>query len=260
MKSKRALVTGASSGIGEEFARQLAAQGYNVVAVARRESRLQELVAELPGDGHSYVCADLASDSGIQAVMDAIAAQRLNLLINNAGFSILEPFSATTLEQQQKILDVNCRAVVSLAHAFLAQSDRGDALINVSSVVAYLPTPAQPMYSASKAFLSAFSECLWEEHRERGVYVMGFCPGLTKTEFISTATGGEADGETMPEFMMQTSAECVGEAMIALRKRKKAIIVPGTVNRLSLLMPRMMTRHRLIKMLAVMGDPERQLK
>lgn len=259
METKRALVTGASSGIGREFAVQLAAAGYHVVGVARREDRLKELVEELPGNEHSYLVADLATESEVQVVADEMANKRYNLFINNAGLSVFEPFYESELAQQQKILDVNCGALMSLAHAFLRQSERGDALINLSSIVAYLPTPAQPMYSASKAFIASFSECLWEEHRERGVYVMGLCPGMTKTEFINQATGGEEDFQTLPAAMVQTTDQVVSEALTALAKRKKAIIVPGRVNRIMMQMPRFLSRHRLLKILAVIGDPENAL-
>jgi short-subunit dehydrogenase len=146
-----------------------------------------------------------------------------------------------------------------LSHAFLHQSEQGDALINLSSIVAFLPTPAQPMYSASKAFIASFSECLWEEHRKRGVYVMGLCPGITQTEFIDKATGGDATGQTLPQAMIQTTAEVVGEALQALSARKKAIIVTGWINRMMLIMPRFLTRHRLLKVLSVIGDPDNAL-
>ncbi|HCS28378.1 MAG TPA: NAD(P)-dependent oxidoreductase [Spongiibacteraceae bacterium] len=255
----RALVTGASSGIGREFAQQLANQGYVVTVVARREDRLRELLATLPGAGHTLLAADLSSSQGLETLLEYISSERIHLLINNAGYSVLEPFYQSELGKQQNILDVNCRAVVTLAHAFLGQAERGDALINVASIVSYLPTPAQPMYSASKAFLAAFSECLWSEQQSRGVYVMGLCPGVTRTEFISTATGGESDGDTLPAAFIQTTDAVVKEALAALRKRRKAIVVTGRLNRLMMLMPRLLSRHRLIKILAVMGDPERAL-
>ena len=259
MEQKHALVTGASSGIGKEFAQQLAARGFRVTAVARREQRLQALVAELPGEGHAYLAADLGSEADVQRVMDAIQRERVNLLVNNAGFSVLEPFYESSLSQQQSILAVNCESLMKLAHGFLCQAQRGDALINLSSIVAYLPTPAQPMYSASKAFIASFSECLWEEHRERGVYVMGLCPGVTETEFIESATGGEADGQTLPAALIQTTGEVVAEALKAMDARRKAIVVPGRINRLMMLMPRFLTRHRLLKVLAVIGDPDKAL-
>jgi short-subunit dehydrogenase len=259
LKHKRALVTGASSGIGREFALQLAAAGYSITGVARREDKLQQLVRELPGDKHEYLLADLSVDDDVKAVAETLAKQHFDLLVNNAGYSNFDPFYKSELTLQQNILGVNCGAVVTLAHAFLNQSLAGDALINVGSIVSYLPTPTQPMYSASKAFIAAFSECLWMEHKDRGVYVMGLCPGITQTGFISAATGGEADGEALPAALTQTTGEVVAEALAALKKRKKSIVVTGWINRAMMLMPRFLTRHRLIKVLAVVGDPDRAL-
>ena len=133
-------------------------------------------------------------------------------------------------------------------------------LINLSSIVAVLPTPTQPIYSASKAFIASFSECLWEEQRKRGVYVMGLCPGVTQTEFISSATGGAADGQGLPAVLTQTTAQVVNEALVALARRRKPIIVTGRANRVMFaLLPRLLSRFRLLKALAVMGDPERAL-
>ena len=257
---KRVLVTGASSGIGREFAQQLARCGYRVTAVARREELLQELVETLPGGHHEYLAADLASEAGVAKVVENLRASHCHLLINNAGYSVFEPFFQSPLEQQQDILGVNCDALLCLAHHFLNQAEPGDALINLSSVVSVLPTPAQPVYSASKAFIASFSECLWEEHRRRGVYVMGLCPGVTRTEFISAATGGEADGETLPAVFIQTTEQVVTEALYALKRRRKPIVVTGRINRLMVaLMPRLLSRFRLLKTLAVIGDPERAL-
>lgn len=258
--ARRALVSGASSGIGREFALQLAQRGYHVTAVARREALLQELVAALPGSGHDYLVADLADAAGIRAVVDNIRAAHCNLLVNNAGYSVFEPFYQSDLKVQQDMLDVNCGAVVTLAHQFLVQAENGDALVNLSSVVATLPTPAQPIYSASKAFIASFSECLWEEQRERGVYVMGLCPGVTRTGFISTATGGESEGDNLPRALVQSAEQVVAEALMALDRRKQPIIVTGRANRLMVaLMPRLLSRFRLLKTLAVIGDPENAL-
>lgn len=257
--NKRALVTGASSGIGQEFAKQLALQGYAVTGVARREERLLDLVNKLPGNGHRYLVADLGTKDGVQLAMDELQREHVNLLINNAGHSVFEPFFESELSQQHNILSVNCESLVKLAHAFLRQSQSGDALVNLSSIVAFLPTPAQPMYSASKAFIASFSECLWEEHRKRGVYVMGLCPGITQTEFIASASGGDADGQTLPKVLIQTTQQVVVEALQALDARKKAIVVTGRVNRMMLLMPRFLSRHRLLKVLAVIGDPDKAL-
>ena len=258
--SKRALITGASSGIGREFAVQLAGRGYRITGVARRKDLLDALMAELPGEEHDYLVADLSTPEGVSQVSDAIGACHFNLLINNAGYSVLQPFYESPLQVQQDILSVSCATLLHLSHSFLRQSETGDALINVGSIVSFLPTPAQPVYSASKAFIAAFSECLWEEHRQRGVYVMALCPGLTKTDFITTATGGDSDGQNLPEIMSQSVSQVVSEALTALDKRHKPVIVTGWINRVMVaLMPRFMSRFRLLKVLAVMGDPEKQL-
>lgn len=257
--SQRAVVTGASSGIGRAFALQLAKQGYRVAVVARREDRLKALLLEMQGTGHEIVVADLASAAGVQAVAEAMESEPCQLLVNNAGYSVMQPFYESPLEDQQKVSQVNCDAVVSLSHVFLRQAKPGAALINVASVVAFMPTPAQAMYSASKAFIAAFSECLWEEQRHRDVYVMALCPGITQTEFIQTATGGESDGQNLPASMTQSSDEVVAEALKALKKRKKAVVVTGRINRAMLQLPRLMSRQGLLKMLAVAGDPKRAL-
>ncbi|MEM9256386.1 MAG: SDR family NAD(P)-dependent oxidoreductase [Pseudomonadota bacterium] len=257
---QRAVVTGASSGIGREFALQLAQQGYAVTVVARREPLLQSLIENLPGQGHHCVAADLARAEGVQAVADHLGSTRCNLLVNNAGYSVLQPFYESDLKVQQDMLEVNCGAMVTLSHHFLNQAERGDALINLSSIVAALPTPAQPVYSASKAFIASFSECLWEEQRSKGIYVMGLCPGVTQTGFIAAATGGESDGDTLPAALTQTTEQVVTEALAALGSRRHPIVVTGLANKAMVaLLPRLLSRFRLIKTLAVMGDPERVL-
>ena len=260
MTDKKALVTGASSGIGREFALQLARRGYAVTLVARREGRLQALTEELPGAGHDYLVADLSDAADTGLVGARLQQQHYHLLINNAGYSTFTPFYESPLQEQQNILAVNCGAVQTLAHYFLNQAQPGDALVNVASIVGFLPTPAQPVYSASKAFLVAFSECLWQEHRARGVYVMGLCPGITTTDFVSTASGGESDGQTLPAALTQTTEQVVIEALRALDKRRRPIIVTGAANRAMVaLLPRLLSRFRLLQTLAVMGDPEKAL-
>ena len=260
MTAPRALVTGASSGIGREFAVQLAHRGYRVTAVARREDRLTELLETLPGEGHRYLVADLTTREGVDIAAADIDAQHCDLLINNAGYSVFEPFYQSELREQQDILSVNCGALLTLAHHFLRQAHSGDALINLASIVSFLPTPAQPVYSASKAFIASFSECLWEEQRSRGIYVMGLCPGITQTEFITAATGGDADGQTLPAALIQSTEQVVTQALVALQKRRQPIVVTGRINRwMVALMPRLLSRFRLLKTLAVMGDPERAL-
>ncbi|QFU77241.1 SDR family NAD(P)-dependent oxidoreductase [Halioglobus maricola] len=254
-----AMVTGASSGIGWAFATRLAEEGYAVCAVARREDRLEQLVGHLPGAGHSYLAADLANDEDLAAVGAELSTGAYQLLVNNAGLSVMEPFGEAPLAAEQNLLNVNINAVVALAHAFLAHGAEGDALVNVGSVVSYLPTPAMAAYSGSKAFITTFSECLWSQQRERGVYVMALCPGMTETEFISAATEGESDFSSLPDAMVQSPEEVVSEALQALDRRRDAVVVTGRSNRLLSQLPRLMSRSRLIRLMSKMGDPEDRL-
>lgn len=256
----RALVTGASAGLGAEFARQLAARGYVITLVARREDRLRELLGRLAGSGHDFIAADLGNVEECEQVARRLTVDSYDLLINNAGYSIFEPFHSAPWVRQRAMLAVNCEALLHLAHSFLSGARPGDALINLASVVAFLPTPAQPVYSASKAFVASLSECLWQEQRQRGVYVMGLCPGVTRTEFIATASGGEADEEALPSLMLQDAEEVVADALRALDERKRPLVVTGWANRMMLaLLPRVLSRFRLLRLLARAGDPSRAL-
>ncbi len=256
----RALVTGASAGLGAEFALQLAVRGYALTLVARREDRLRELLGLLAGNGHDYIAADLGSTEGCEQVARRLTSESYDLLINNAGYSSFEPFHSDSWRSQHAMLAVNCGALLHLAHSFLAGARPGDALVNLASVVAFLPTPAQPVYSASKAFVASLSECLWHEQRERGVYVMGLCPGVTRTEFIATASGGEANDEALPSLMVQDAEEVVAEALRALDQRKRPLVVTGRANRMMLaLVPRVFSRFGLLRLLARVGDPKRAL-
>ncbi|MGK5093968.1 SDR family NAD(P)-dependent oxidoreductase [Deltaproteobacteria bacterium TL4] len=248
--SKKALITGASEGIGRAFSKRLVQEGYTITAVARNESRLKELIQAQPGKGHTYLVADLATKAGVTRVATELKNTRYDLLINNAGFSVLGAFYKSSLEDQQKVMQVNMEALVALSHVFLQTAKSGDALINVSSVLALMPMPIQGVYSATKAFVTAFSESLWYEHKDRGVYVMGLCPGTTKTEFFERA-GGSADQEP-PETITQTPEEVVAVAMKALKKRKRPTVVSGPINVMFTAFPRFTSRKSIIKLMGKM--------
>ncbi|WP_405493972.1 SDR family NAD(P)-dependent oxidoreductase [Streptomyces sp. NBC_00096] len=181
MSARTALVTGASSGIGLAFARELASAGYAVTAVARGEDRLRALVGEL-GPGHRHLVADLATPEGRELVAAELARRPVDLLVNNAGTAHHGPFTAAGPQEALTSLRLGTDAVVVLAHAFLSGARRGDALINVSSTLAHAPAPGLAVYSAGKAFVTSFSEALWYEQRPLGVHVMALCPGPTSTE------------------------------------------------------------------------------
>jgi len=244
---KNALITGASEGIGRAFAKKLAVEGYTVTATARNEDRLQALVKGL-GRGHTFQAADLSTDEGIAAIAAILTRGRFNLLINNAGFGLNGDFSNAELPKVQSMMRLNCDALVSLSHAFLQQAATGDALINVSSALAFMPMPSMGVYAATKAFVTSFSESLWHEQKERGIYVMGLCPGVTATHFHDRSGGDETNRP--PAAITQSPEEVVETAMQALAARGKPTVVSGIKNKVVTNLTRMLPRKGIVKMMA----------
>ncbi|MEV7614230.1 SDR family NAD(P)-dependent oxidoreductase [Streptomyces sp. NPDC089799] len=236
-----ALVTGATAGIGREFARRLAADGHRIIAVARNEDRLRALTSEL-GPAHTYVAADLAAPEGLARTTRTLAERRVHLLVNNAGTATGGPFADRPLDRTEEMLRLNVHAPVALAHAFLARARPGDALLNVSSTLAYAPLPGLGVYSATKAFVASFSEALWAEHKDSGVYVLGLCPGMTATE--------SQPHTDAPAALVQTPAEVVTTALAALRRRARPTVVPGTGNRILATLVRALPRRTVLAALA----------
>ncbi len=224
MNEKRAMVTGASEGIGRAFALRLAREGYRITALARNEARLAELLEELHGAGHTRIVADLSTAEGRGRAADVLATDHHDILINNAGYGLFGYFPALGLEELEALMRVNMDAVVVLSHAFLRQARAGDALVNVSSGLAAMPIPSAGLYSATKAFVSILSECLWYEQKARGVYVLGLHPGPTATLFQRRARAGEHEP---PAPLVDTPDSVVEQAMAALRRRKRPTVIAG---------------------------------
>jgi short-subunit dehydrogenase len=206
-----ALVTGATAGIGLEFARQLAARGHGLVLVARDEARLNAVAKELQAAYDIEVevlVADLV-DKAQSATVEARLADRsrpIELLVNNAGFGLKHRFLDNPIEDEQAMLDVLVTAVLRLSHAALgpmAERGRGG-IINVSSVAAFLP---RGTYSAAKAWVNSFSEWAHNEYKPKGVTVMALCPGFTKTEFHQRMEVKRGDSFMWlePEFLVRTA-------------------------------------------------------
>jgi len=194
-----ALVTGASAGIGAEFARQLAARGLNVVLVARRRERLEALAEELQARHRVEARAaamDLARPDFLGDVQAATAGLEIGLLVNNAGFGWSGAFLDHDLERELEMLAVNCRAALVLAHTFgrPMRDRRRGGIIFVSSVLGYMATPYLAHYAATKAYDLSLGEGLWFELRPQGVDVVTLSPGTTKTEFAQVAGAPEIGG------------------------------------------------------------------
>jgi len=228
------VVTGASSGIGAAFARVLARRGHDLVLVARNESRLETLANELEAE-HSttseVLSADLESDDGAARVADRVAdrARPVELLVNNAGFGTTGRFHEVPLAGERAEIRLNVLSLVELTHAALgAMVERGHGgVINVSSVGAYQPTPLSATYSATKAFVSSFTNAIHEELRGTGVKAMVLAPGFTHTEFHVRA--GVDNKDVMPGFLWQSADEVADIAMKSF-DRGRAVCVPGAVN------------------------------
>ena len=242
--AKKALVTGASEGIGQAIARKLKDEGYLITSVARSETKLKAFTQEL-GAGHDYIVADLSIEAGQNKIAGALDAQHYDVLINNAGVGTVGDFTDVPLDRQISMLRLNAEAVVRLAYAFLKNSKDGDALINVSSALAFMPMPGMGLYSATKSFVTAFSDTLWFEQKKRGVYVMGLHPGITATNF-QTAAGGRK--EDLPEGMAQTSEQVAEVAIRELKARKKPTVISGGKNAIFAGTSRILPRKSIVTM------------
>jgi short-subunit dehydrogenase len=243
-----ALVTGASSGIGEAFAKKLASWGYNVVLVARRLQKLESIAKELE-QRHPIVAealpADLATDSGVALVEKRIGKiPDLTMLVNNAGFGTQGAFADVDLGKSLAMIQVHVTASTRLVHAALPGmiARRKGTLINVSSPSAFIPLSGNMIYSATKSYLIAFSECLQLEVQAAGIKVQALCPGFTYTEFHSTAEFEEMDRSRLPNFMWMSAEETVERSLNALNNGE-VVFVPGFVNCLLYVTLRGMTRH-----------------
>ncbi|HUF54805.1 MAG TPA: SDR family oxidoreductase [Dehalococcoidia bacterium] len=242
-----ALITGASSGIGEEFARQLSKQGYDVVIVARRRDRLEKLAQEIAESGRQaeIIEADLCRPEGVAQVVERLQRGDVGLLVNNAGFGTNGEFAAMPLERELEEIDLNIRALTQLSHVALQsmkEKEKG-AIINVASTGAYQPVPYMSTYAATKAYVLSFSEGLHEEVKRYGVTVTCLCPGGTRTEFQEVAGLNE---RSIPEFAFMSSEAVVRHALKAT-KRGSAIATPGVLNKMTTNMNRVFPRFAVRK-------------
>ena len=235
-----ALITGASAGLGAEFARQLSRRGHRLVLVARRLERLEELAADL--DNARAVAMDLSRPGAAGKLIADLEhhGETVGLLVNNAGFGLAGQFAELDGKRQREMIDLNCGALADLAHAVLpGMIGRGSgAVLNVASTAAFQPGPGMAVYFATKAFVLSFSEALHDEAKPHGVKVSCLCPGPTRTEFRSVS-GFDPKGR-----LAKLSADAASVVRTGLEglNRNQAVVVPGLANKAIAQVHRLMPR------------------
>ncbi len=238
------LITGASAGLGVEFARALAARGEALVLVARRRDRLEALATEL--GGAEIVALDLAEPAAPERLMAEVAGRGLEVatLINNAGFGLSGRFDALPIERQAEMIDLNVRALTELCRLVLPPmiERRAGAILNVASTAAFQAGPNMAVYYASKAYVLSFTEALHQELKTKGIRVTALCPGPTATEFFAVA--GAEKGRLAK---IATDPVAVVRAGLDGLAKNKAIVIPGAMNKMTAqsnrLLPRALMRR-----------------
>jgi short-subunit dehydrogenase len=240
---KMALITGASSGIGEAFAHALAARGMHVILIARSEPRLRELAQELARKYRvrtEVIPADLSQEYAASAIAHEVQTRGLvvDMLINNAGFGSYGRFTDVDPQRYHEQVMVNVTSVVDLTRAFLpVMVARGEgAIINMSSISAFASIPYMAVYPASKSFVLSFSETLAAEYKGNGVRVMALCPGEVKTNFTQVSGNPPVPGPTM------TTDEVVAFALKNL-ERGRSFVIPGAFNIMMSMIWRLLPRR-----------------
>jgi short-subunit dehydrogenase len=242
-----ALITGASSGIGREFARQLANRARSIVLVARRSERLAKLRDELLNrnpnlDVHVRV-VDLADKAQVELLSDSLARDKIDvdLLINNAGLGDSGAFATSDPIRNEQMLLVNIGALTSLTRRFLPQmiAKQRSGILNVSSSAGFLPIPGDAVYAATKAYVTSFSEALRAELRGKGVSVCAVCPGPVHTEFQEVAKRPGSQPETASKIFFVSTEQVVRAALAGL-EADRPLVIPGIAMKFAMLLTRLM--------------------
>lgn len=243
------LITGASSGIGEEFARQYAKKGHSLILTARNKEKLEKLAGELKKENSIQVVTiplDLARNEGADELFQKCNELKIevNLLINDAGFGLISPFGSQDLNEIQQMILLNILSLTKLTYLFLPtlKKNKGN-IINLASQIAFSPAPSMAVYGATKAYVLSFTEAINEELKDSGVHVMALCPGPTYTNFFKRAHSSS----DKINFKFRTPTEVVKEAIAGLED-KKNITVIGWENKIFTFMTRFIPQTLLTKM------------
>jgi uncharacterized protein len=242
-----ALITGASAGIGREFARQLSGRATSIVLVARRRERLEELRDELTRSNPGLrIClreTDLSDDRAVIDLSESLQGEEISvdLLINNAGLGDLGSFATSDLKRVEEMLAVNVTALTLLTRLLLPgmiERKRG-AILNVSSTAGFLPIAGFAVYAATKAYVTSFSEAIRAELRGTGVTVTALCPGPVQTEFTEVAHRSAVARERSSPGFTHVSVEAVVHAALDALERDKPLVIPGFLMKLGMLLVRL---------------------
>lgn len=258
-----ALVTGASSGIGEVLARCFASAGHDVILVARSRDKLQSLAAELEAE-HGIKAmpqaVDLSVPGAAQKLFDVLQAKQrhVDVLVNCAGVLEQGPFLSLDAAKHQQIIDLNISGVTSMLSAFLpdmvarANVDGPKRVLNVASIAAFQPIPSLASYAASKAYVLSLSEALSEELKGSGVTVTALCPGITATNMLTSAASGNDKVNRIPSFMVGDVNDVAHQGFEACMKGR-AVCVPGAINQATTLAARASPKWLVRKLGGMLG-------
>lgn len=242
---KVALITGASAGLGEEFARQLSKRGHRLVLAARRKDRLEQFAKEL-GNARA-VAIDLSKkDAAAKLLADlAAAGEEVEILVNNAGFGLIGRFAKADARRLRQMIDLNVGALTDLCREVAPRmiARKSGAILNIASTAAFQPGPNMAVYFATKAFVLSLSEALHEELKPHGVHVTCLCPGPTRTEFGEVAGFG---GNSLFDRVAMESPGVVKTGLKAL-DRNKAVVIAGLVNKIGAVGTRFVPRFAVRK-------------
>ncbi|NJK38015.1 MAG: SDR family oxidoreductase [Oscillatoriales cyanobacterium RM2_1_1] len=248
-----ALITGASSGIGETFARELAAQNTNLILVARSQDKLDQLAQQLQTQHPiqaEVIVQDLTAPGACQSVFERVMQQGLqvDLLINNAGFGDYGNFTDRPLEKQVAMIQLNVTALVELTHLFLPgmKQRQSGGIINLASIAAFQPLPYISVYAATKAFVLSFTEAIWAENKDSGVQLLALCPGPTESSFFEVAEFPTTFNGKTTDY---TPAEVVvREALKALKKNQSNLVTGGLGNQIVVNLSRFFPRETIVSL------------
>ncbi|KRE82426.1 oxidoreductase [Paenibacillus sp. Soil766] len=261
LRNKWILITGASSGIGEVFARDLASRGNHLVLVARSEDKLNALAKQLKkehGINVEVIVTDLSQEGAPAHLYQECQDRQLDVdvVINNAGFATHGYFEQVSGARQREEVMLNVMAVVHITHLFLPGLLRkgNGAVINVSSTAAFQPDPYMAVYGATKSFVLSFTQALWEENRTRGVKFLALCPGATQTDFFNVVGTDEASvgKRSTPEYVVKVALQAL--------EKGQTYVVPGFQNYMTAQLSRLLSSKQLLRLVGGLLRPRNKVK